>query len=76
MAGNKSYDCSDKAYQLHIPNGVYNIEDFDLGVSRADGSAAGQSTVKGESWKCEKQQSPLEQCKWDGVFKIDVTASS
>lgn len=76
MAGNKSYDCSDKAYQLHLLNGVYNIEKFDLGVSRADGSISGQSTVTGDSWKCDKQESPLAQCKWDGVFKIDVTGSS
>jgi hypothetical protein len=81
MAGDKTYDCSDKAYQLHLPNGIYNIEDFDLGVIRvgisATGlSATGQSTVKGESWKCEKQESPMEQCKWDGVFSIDLAPSS
>jgi hypothetical protein len=74
MAGIKSYDCSDKAYQLHLLNGIYDIENFDLGVSRTDRSVTGQSTVKGEAWKCEKQQSPLEECKWDGVFKIDVAA--
>lgn len=38
MPGNKTYDCSDKAYQLHLPNGIYDIENIDLGVSRADGT--------------------------------------
>jgi len=76
MAGSKTYDCSDKAYKLHLLNGIYDIENFDLGVSRTDGSASGQSTVKGKKWKCEKQESPMEQCKWDGVFKVHVAASS
>ncbi|CAG8429825.1 unnamed protein product [Penicillium salamii] len=76
MAGHKSYDCSDKAYQLHILNGVYNIENFDLGVYRADGSVTGNSTVSGDLWKCEKQEAPRERCNWDGVFKLEVVASS
>lgn len=76
MAGHKSYDCSDKAYQLQILNGVYNIENFDLGVYRADGSVIGKSTVSGDSWKCQKQESPRETCNWDGVFTLEVAASS
>lgn len=74
--GSKTYDCSDKNYQMHLYNGIYNIEDFDIGVSSKDGSVSGRSTVKGDAWKCKKQESPLVQCKWDGVFKLDVAASS
>jgi hypothetical protein len=76
MAGNKSYDCADKAYQLHLPNGIYNVEDFEFGVSRVDGSATGRATLNGGSWKCEKQKSPLEQCEWDGTFYLDVVPSA
>ncbi|KAJ9483700.1 hypothetical protein VN97_g9689 [Penicillium thymicola] len=67
MPGNKTYDCSDKAYQLHLPNGIYDIENFDLGVSRADGTESGRSVVSGDLWKCEKQEYPKAQCKWDVV---------
>ncbi|KAJ5800210.1 uncharacterized protein N7518_002278 [Penicillium psychrosexuale] len=76
MAGNKTYDCSDKAYQLHLPNGIYDIENIDLGVSRADGSETGRSLVTGDLWKCEKQEYPKAQCKWDGIFSLDVTPSA
>ncbi|KAJ5782590.1 hypothetical protein N7457_004364 [Penicillium paradoxum] len=76
MAGNKTYDCSDKAYRLHLPNGIYNIENIDLGVSRADGSETGRSTVHGESWKCEKQEYPKAKCRWDGIFHLDVAPST
>ncbi|KAK4863003.1 hypothetical protein LT330_010108 [Penicillium expansum] len=76
MAGNKTYDCSDKAYQLHLPNGIYDIENIDFGVSRADGSESGQSTVNGDLWKCEKQEYPMAQCNWDGVFSLDVAPST
>ncbi|KAJ5347985.1 hypothetical protein MYU51_007933 [Penicillium brevicompactum] len=74
--GAKSYDCSDKSYQLHLINGVYNIENFDIGVSRVDGTVTGQSTVTGEPWKCKKQESPMEQCEWDGVFNLEVAPLS
>ncbi|OQE44954.1 hypothetical protein PENCOP_c002G00989 [Penicillium coprophilum] len=76
MAGNKTYDCSDKAYQLHLPNGIYDIEKIDLGVSRADGSQSGRAIVSGDLWKCEKQEYPMEQCKWDGIFSLDLTSST
>ncbi|KAI2732090.1 hypothetical protein CBS147332_1229 [Penicillium roqueforti] len=76
MAGNKTYDCSDKAYQLHLPNGIYDIENIDFGVSRADGSETGRSVVTGDLWKCEKQEYPKAQCKWDGIFSLDVTSSA
>lgn len=76
MAGHKSYNCSDNAYQLHLLNGVYNIENFDIQVSRVDGTVTGQSAVTGESWKCTKQETPKEQCVWDGVFKLEVAPSS
>ncbi|KAJ5952668.1 uncharacterized protein N7479_011081 [Penicillium vulpinum] len=76
MAGNKTYNCSDKAYQLHLPNGIYDIENIDLGVSRADGSETGRSTVNGDLWKCEKQEYPKEQCKWDGIFSLDLVSST
>ncbi|KGO74661.1 hypothetical protein PITC_082700 [Penicillium italicum] len=66
MAGNKTYNCSDKAYQLHLPNGIYDIENIDFGVSRTDGSEGGRSTVKGDLWKCEKQEYLKAQCK-DGI---------
>lgn len=76
MAGNKTSDCSNKAYQLHLPNGIYNIEEFDIGVSRADGSESGRSTVTGESWKCVKEEPPKARCKWDGIFELDVAPSA
>ncbi|CAG7950480.1 unnamed protein product [Penicillium nalgiovense] len=76
MPGNKTYNCSDKAYQLHLPNGIYDIEKFDLGVSRADGSETGRATVSGDSWKCEKQEYPMARCKWDGIFSLDVAPST
>ncbi|KAJ5121627.1 uncharacterized protein N7515_009588 [Penicillium bovifimosum] len=76
MAGNKTYNCTDKAYQLHLPNGIYNVDHFDFGVSRADGSATGRATLKdGGGWKCKKQEAPLEQCNWDGTFYLDVVPS-
>lgn len=76
MPGNKTYDCSDKAYQLHLPNGIYDIENIDLGVSRADGTESGRSVVSGDLWKCEKQEYPKAQCKWDGIFSLDVAPST
>ncbi|OGE47525.1 hypothetical protein PENARI_c042G06743 [Penicillium arizonense] len=76
QAGNMSYNCTDKAYQLKLPNGIYNIEEFDFGIARADGSESGRSTLKGESWKCEKgAEEPLESCEWDGVFHLNIAKS-
>ncbi|KAJ5295545.1 hypothetical protein PENANT_c001G10124 [Penicillium antarcticum] len=73
QAGSKSYNCTDKSYQLKLFNGIYNIEEFDFGVARADGSPSGRSTLKGESWKCTKgDQEPLENCHWDGIFHLDI----
>ncbi|CAI7644149.1 unnamed protein product [Penicillium viridicatum] len=74
MPGNKTYNCSDKAYQLHLPNGIYDIENIDLGVSH--GTESGRSVVSGDSWKCEKQEYPKAQCKWDGIFYLDVAPSN
>ena len=76
MAGNQTYNCSDKTYQLHLPNGIYDIENIDLGVSRTDGSETGRSVVNGDLWKCEKQEYPEAQCKWDGIFSLDVAPST
>ncbi|KAJ5812854.1 hypothetical protein N7447_009877 [Penicillium robsamsonii] len=76
MAGNKTYDCSDKAYQLHLPDGIYDIENINLGVSRADGSESGRAIVSGDLWKCEKQEYPKAQCKWDGIFSLDLASST
>ncbi|KAJ5558947.1 hypothetical protein N7535_009180 [Penicillium sp. DV-2018c] len=77
MAGNKTYDCVDKDYKLHLPNGIYDVEKFDFGVSRADGSASGRATLNGGSWECKDLYvSPLEQCKWDGTFYLNVVPSS
>ncbi|CAG8903693.1 unnamed protein product [Penicillium egyptiacum] len=76
MAGNKTYNCSDEAYQLNLPNGIYDIEKFDLGVSRADGSLTGRSTVSGDLWRCEKQEDPKARCEWDGIFSLDVAPST
>ncbi|KAJ5770402.1 uncharacterized protein N7511_002453 [Penicillium nucicola] len=73
QAGSKSYNCTNNAYQLKLSSGIYNIEEFDFGVARADGSLSGRSTLKGESWKCTKgSEEPLESCYWDGVFQLDV----
>ncbi|KAJ5628427.1 hypothetical protein N7490_010655 [Penicillium lividum] len=75
QAGTMVYNCSNPAYQLNFPNGIYNIEDFVLRVSRPDGTA-GQNTVSGADWECTTSDGyPEESCEWVGVFNIDVTAS-
>jgi hypothetical protein len=78
MAGTMKFECSNAAYEVNFPNGIYNIENFDLRVSRADGSEAGQNTVSGADWQCKQtpNQYPEESCSWVGVFNIDVTKSS
>lgn len=77
QAGSLMFNCSNPAYQVNFPNGIYNIEDFVLRVSRADGTEAGQNTVSGADWECTTSDGyPEETCEWVGVFNIDVTASS
>ncbi|KAJ5658001.1 uncharacterized protein N7484_001650 [Penicillium longicatenatum] len=77
QAGNLMFPCSNSAYQVNFPNGIYNIEDFVLRVSRTDGTEAGQNTVSGADWVCTTNDGyPEESCQWVGVFNVDVTASS
>ncbi|KAJ5715103.1 uncharacterized protein N7483_012284 [Penicillium malachiteum] len=47
-AGTLLFNCSNPAYQVNFPDGIYDIEDFVLRVSRADGTEAGQNTVSGD----------------------------
>ncbi|KAJ5752287.1 hypothetical protein N7520_009204 [Penicillium odoratum] len=75
QAGTMVFNCSNPAYQVNFPDGIYNIEDFVLRVTRPDGTA-GQNTVSGADWECTTSDGyPEESCEWVGVFNIDVTAS-
>ncbi|KAJ6024562.1 hypothetical protein N7540_005359 [Penicillium herquei] len=75
QAGTLLFNCSNPAYQVNFPDGIYDIEDFVLRVSRADGTEAGQNTVSGDDWQCTTSEGyPEETCEWVGVFNIDVTA--
>ena len=76
-AGTMLFNCTNTAYQINFPSGIYNIENFDLRVSRPDGTEEGQNTVSGADWQCTKHDGyPEETCEWVGVFSIDVAASS
>ncbi|KAJ5151207.1 uncharacterized protein N7482_010459 [Penicillium canariense] len=73
-AGTTKYNCSDHTYQLNFPNGIYNIEDFMIQISRPDGSESGKARAYGNDWKCEKKDGyPSESCRWDGVFHVGVS---
>ncbi|KAJ5701508.1 hypothetical protein N7488_009056 [Penicillium malachiteum] len=74
-AGTLLFNCDNPAYQVNFPDGIYDIEDFVLRVSRADGTEAGQGTVSGDDWQCTTNEGyPEETCEWVGDFNIDVTA--
>lgn len=69
------FNCSDPSYQLSFPNGIYNVEDFMIEISRPDGSESGKARAYGNDWKCEKHDGyPSETCTWDGVFHVGVSA--
>ncbi|KAJ5934017.1 hypothetical protein N7454_006346 [Penicillium verhagenii] len=77
QAGTLMFSCSNPAYQLNFPDGIYDIENFVLRVSRLDGTESGQNTVSGADWECTTSTGyPEKSCQWVGVFDIDVTASS
>ncbi|CEJ61106.1 hypothetical protein PMG11_09648 [Penicillium brasilianum] len=71
QAATIKFNCSDPSYQLSFPNGIYNVEDFLIEISRTDGSESGKARAYGTSWKCEKHDGyPSETCAWDGVFHV------
>jgi hypothetical protein len=74
QAATIKFNCSDLSYQLSFPNGLYNVEDFLIEISRADGSESGKARAYGNSWKCEKHDGyPSETCAWDGVFHVGLS---
>ncbi|KAJ5369069.1 uncharacterized protein N7496_008829 [Penicillium cataractarum] len=73
QAATIKFNCSDPSYQLSFPNGIYNVEDFLIEISRPDGSESGKARAYGTSWKCEKHDGyPSETCAWDGVFHVGI----
>lgn len=73
MAGDKKFACSDDSYSISFPGGLYNIEDFKLEVTRADGAQSGTAQVSGEDWGCTKHDGyPEETCAWVGSLQVPL----
>ncbi|KAJ5101300.1 hypothetical protein NUU61_003522 [Penicillium alfredii] len=82
MGGDNKFNCSSTDYRFSFPNGINDIQKFDLSVAHVDGieSSAGKTSVHGDSWKCKTvsipENDPAEKCEWDGTLEVKVTLST
>lgn len=78
MAGTTKFNCTNDTYQVSFPSGISNIRDFNMEVSRPDGSETGQNVVSGVDWGCKDTPDsyPETSCGWVGVFNIEMSKAS
>ncbi|KAJ5216932.1 hypothetical protein N7468_009940 [Penicillium chermesinum] len=71
--GSEKFPCDDPSYTISFPDGLFNLENFTLEVTRADGAQSGTAQVSGVDWGCAKHDGyPEETCGWVGVLQVPL----